>query len=232
MPGPKESRAKPSRDNCKSCSSAGTPSCTNTAEGAGAAEKGTWIRRQTSCCHNSKRAACKACEGTRPPSAPTGPLSGGSMWLLHKKKPITEIKERFGPGLYSDGCPVMFECPEETLESGMETEWGGSYSPANPRQRTVLLIVPRTLRCSKAAVSIPAETARGGCLGKHCLASCPWLLAQGGHPEWEVHKRKPRKSVWLHPQTLRAGAAPWDMSQSHTPSQHIMCSCSSCSQLL
>lgn len=155
-------------------------------------------------------------------------LSWGEHVAFAQKKPVTEIKERFGPGLYSDGCPVMFECPEETLESAMETEWGGSYSSANPRQRTVPLIVPRTLRCSKAAVSIPAETARGGCPGKHCLASCPWLLAQGGHPEWEVHKRKPRKSIWLHPQTLRAGAAPWDMSQSHTPSQHIMCSCSSC----
>lgn len=56
-------------------------------------------------------------------------------WMEHvafaQKKPVTEIKERFGSGLDSDGGPVMFECPEETLERGVETEWGGSYSPAN-----------------------------------------------------------------------------------------------------
>lgn len=66
-PGPKENRAKLNRDNCKSCSSAGTSSCTNMAGRAGAAEKGTWIRRQTSCCRNSKHAACKACGGTPHP---------------------------------------------------------------------------------------------------------------------------------------------------------------------
>ena len=84
-PGPKERRAKLSRDKRESCSSAGTSSCTNTAGRAGAAEKVTWIIRQTSCRHNSKHAACKAHEGTPPPSAPAAPLLDGACGFCTKK---------------------------------------------------------------------------------------------------------------------------------------------------
>lgn len=76
---PERKQSKTQRDNCKSSSSAGASSCTNTAGQAGAAGKGTWIRRQSSCCPDSKRAACKAREGTRPPLAPAGPLLDGAL---------------------------------------------------------------------------------------------------------------------------------------------------------
>lgn len=130
MPGPKESRAKPSRDNCKSCSSAGTPSCTNTAEGAGAAEKGTWIRRQTSCCHNSKGAACKACEGTRPPSAPTGPLLGGACGFCTKKSPLQRLRSDLGQG-YTQ--MVVLSCLN-VQNRLWKVEWRQSGEEATPQQ--------------------------------------------------------------------------------------------------
>lgn len=117
-----------------------------------------------------------------------------------KKKPVIEPTEWFGPGLGLDGGPVMSERPEETLESGVETERGGTCSPVNRRQRAVPLRASHTPRCPRTAVSAPAGTARGGRPGKPCLASCPGLLARGGHPGWERHKRKPRKSAWLRPQ--------------------------------
>lgn len=62
------------------------------------------------------------------------------------KKPITGIKEWFGSGLGSDRRgPVASECPEETLESGAETEWGGSYSPAEDKQ-SVSVTAPEMLQ--------------------------------------------------------------------------------------
>lgn len=150
------------------------------------------------------------------------------MWLLPKSSPLQRLRSDLGQG---QALMVVLSClnVQKRLCSGDRV--GMKLLPSKLKTKSGGTCGPQALGCCMPAMSTQ-QGQPGGSPQKPSLASCPWLLVPGGHPGWELHKTKPRKFTWLCPQPLRAGAALRDASRSHTPSLHIMCSCSSSSQLL
>lgn len=189
-----------------------------TAGGAAQQEHPAGWAGQALCSHNSSGDTCRAGEGTCPPLLDE--LCG--FCRKKKKNPFPGGKECFGSGL--DSGPIRFEC----LERLWRLDWGqrgeGSFCPSNQSQR----VRPLVLQAQDAPN--PLSASQQGQPGTGTQESTSWPAAlclwHKEHTGVGAPQRKPKKSI------LQAGAAPQDVPQSHTPSQHIMCSCSSCRQLL
>lgn len=173
----------------------------------------------------------KPCAPTTAVVTPAGQVKGLAhlSWMNYvgfaekkKKNPFPGGKECFGSGL--DSGPIRFEC----LERLWRLDWGqrgeGSFCPSNQNQR----VRPLVLQAQDAPN--PLSASQQGQPGTGTQESTSWPAAlclwHKEHTGVGAPQRKPKKSI------LQAGAAPQDVPQSHTPSQHIMCSCSSCRQLL